>query len=137
MFGAIVCEEASLEDSTIGIFHFNRRFATFPTLSTDSYGFQRCMLSRWNSVQSPGEDAAAAIELEASSEVCVFADVVAVASISQNGAIATIKPEILKDAICFLLARESEDFMAQPSMDFVDRYGAGRRVGWRRWVPAP
>jgi hypothetical protein len=58
------------------------------------------MLSLWNCVQSAGEGAVT--ELETLSDVCACADVLAVASISHNGAIVSNKPTILTEAVCFL-----------------------------------
>ena len=57
--------------SPMGFFHFNPRLAALLTPTTVSYGLQRCMLSRWNCVQSAGEGAApaAALGIETSSDV--------------------------------------------------------------------
>src|SRR5215472_11503632 len=71
-----------------GFFHFNPRVAALLTPITVSYGFQRCMLSLRNWVQSAGEDAAE-LTLEASSDACAYADVLAAASISHSGVIAS------------------------------------------------
>ena len=62
------------------------------------------MLSRWNSVQSAGEGAGVVVALafETSSDVCAHAEVLAAASISHSGAMASIEPAILKEAVCFL-----------------------------------
>jgi hypothetical protein len=40
--------------------------------------------------------------------------VLAAASISHSGAIASIKPAMLKEALCFLLVTQIGEFMAQP-----------------------
>src|SRR5215471_4473902 len=97
-------------------FHLSCRSPTLPTPSAVSYGFQRCMLSLRNWVQSAGEDVAAALELETSSDVCARADVLAVASVSHSGVIASIEPAILdeKEMVRLLLAIFISDFMTQP-----------------------
>src|SRR5882672_789465 len=97
-------EDDSMPALPTVVFHFTCRFPTLPTPSTVSYGFQRCILSLWNSVQSAGEGL----------EVCACADVLAAASISHSGAIARIKLTILKEAVCFLLVTQSGNFIAQP-----------------------
>ena len=49
----------------------------------------------------------------------VCADVLAVAS--HSNAIASIKPTILKEAVCFLLVTGIEDFIRAASGDFLHR----------------
>jgi hypothetical protein len=43
-----------------------------------------------------------ALAFETLSGVCAYAEVLAAASISHSGAIASIKPAMLKEAVCFL-----------------------------------
>jgi hypothetical protein len=50
--------------------------------------------------------------------------VLAVASISNSGTIASIKPAMLKEASCFLLVVQTEDFMAEPP-DSLKRQRSG------------
>ena len=45
-----------------------------------------------------------ALAFETSSDVCAYAEVLAAASISHSGAMASIEPAILKEAVCFLLS---------------------------------
>jgi len=71
------------------------------TPSTVSYRFQRCMLSRWNSVQSAGEDVVV-LMAAAVLDVWAYAEVLAAASINHSGAMASIEPVILREAVCFL-----------------------------------
>ena len=87
-----------------------------------SYGFHRCMLSRWNCVQSPGEGL----------EVCACAGVLAETSISHSGAIASSKLTILNEAVCFLLVTEIGDFiLVQPPE--ISCIGRDRRRRGGRW----
>jgi hypothetical protein len=55
----------------------------------------------WNSVQSPGEDGAVLVAA-AVLDICAYAEVLAAASISHSGAMASIQPTILKEAVCSL-----------------------------------
>ena len=71
--------------------HFACRPPTLFALRIVSYGFQRCMLSLMNCVQSAGEGAGVVVALafETLSGVCAAgADVLVAASISHSGAIA-------------------------------------------------
>jgi len=82
-----------------------------------------------------------ALAFETLPDVCAYADELAVASISHSGAIASIKPAILKEAVCFLLVTQMlvtqiGNFSAQPPESSYISKERGRRADGGGWVLA-